>query len=770
MEHVPIDSGFVADTAPHTEITLTEKRLDVLGCLACKTSQGETFTPDAIRSIQQCTGLLKGTVREIMNTYVNHGYAEVRARVSSSPVGTKRPSTNEHTITEAGTALLREGWEPCKEEIEAQQNPYRGATPMQRSFLRCISCLVSQGKEPRTGDIASCNQRSPTQINTTLKRFVEVGALQKIDASVKHRGKGWQNPKQFTPTEKGSKFLPAPPERASCLVSDIEPIDSYAMLASAQQSLLSTLDRLAKAAEGNTIPQHLLGSESGIHAGTAKSALQRLEELGYLTRQNVGGQGSHARYTVTITEKGQATIDAFIRHQQKIERVKACISCALTKQALKGEQTSIGLSVIAQCQKVSEALVASCVNHAPGVAVSEVSHNGFAQQRLELRGAPDLAAVDTTCLAPTREKELEYFTPLPENAFSVSSVFDKERAPADASWLKAVRHHRILSHEEELELGTIIQDPQSSAEEKYTATSMLVSHNIRLALKATHEVPFARAFLTFDDRLQAALIGINHAARGFDPTKNFKFSTYAFMAAKNNIMREAAGVADVPEHLFWLLPPLQYHLHEYKRQTGRHPNAAELALFADIPIRRVVNAQMACRPHVNKVLLDKPITSPAIKKEGTLHDIISDTTTDNVLSVLPEAAMRLLGDLKGHEQAILASSLGVLDLSHDEIASHYDVPRTTVTKAAKRVRSLMRHPYYGLASSIPRFEWQTQASCFVKGFKAVVRPRTGASSRQEYNICNDCPVQQQCYDLATAGQETVTSGVWGGHIPSHFKK
>jgi RNA polymerase sigma factor (sigma-70 family) len=57
--------------------------------------------------------------------------------------------------------------------------------------------------------------------------------------------------------------------------------------------------------------------------------------------------------------------------------------------------------------------------------------------------------------------------------------------------------------------------------------------------------------LTFQERRSAAYLGLIHAAKRFDPTKEFQFSTYAVRCAINYIQREiwANNIIRIPSYL-----------------------------------------------------------------------------------------------------------------------------------------------------------------------------------------------------------------------------
>lgn len=80
---------------------------------------------------------------------------------------------------------------------------------------------------------------------------------------------------------------------------------------------------------------------------------------------------------------------------------------------------------------------------------------------------------------------------------------------------KSITRHKVLSREEEIELG------QRSLAGDIRARQKLVLHNMRLAVRQSSKYQD-------DEATQAAMLGLTKAARKFDPTKS-TFATYAQM-------------------------------------------------------------------------------------------------------------------------------------------------------------------------------------------------------------------------------------------------
>lgn len=98
-------------------------------------------------------------------------------------------------------------------------------------------------------------------------------------------------------------------------------------------------------------------------------------------------------------------------------------------------------------------------------------------------------------------------------------------------YLAEINQYRLLSREEEIELGKRIRE-EGDKEAAYT----LATANLRLVVKIALE--FQRVWMqNLLDLIQEGNIGLMHAVQKFDPYKNVKFSYYASFWIKAYILK-----------------------------------------------------------------------------------------------------------------------------------------------------------------------------------------------------------------------------------------
>nr|WP_267525950.1 RNA polymerase sigma factor RpoS [Borreliella bavariensis] len=96
-------------------------------------------------------------------------------------------------------------------------------------------------------------------------------------------------------------------------------------------------------------------------------------------------------------------------------------------------------------------------------------------------------------------------------------------------YLKSVREHKLITHEEEIKLAGQIQRGNAQAKNK------MINANLRLVLKIIKR--YAGKGLKIEDLIQEGNLGLIRADEKYDPNKNTKFSTYASFWIKQSLQR-----------------------------------------------------------------------------------------------------------------------------------------------------------------------------------------------------------------------------------------
>ncbi len=122
--------------------------------------------------------------------------------------------------------------------------------------------------------------------------------------------------------------------------------------------------------------------------------------------------------------------------------------------------------------------------------------------------------------------------PKPRNASSSSSSSKALVKPDPIqSYLNEINRYRLLTREEEVELGQRIQEEQDQE-----AAYIMTTSNLRLVVKIAME--FQRIWMqNLLDLIQEGNVGLVQAVKKFNPYKNVKFSYYASFWIKAYILK-----------------------------------------------------------------------------------------------------------------------------------------------------------------------------------------------------------------------------------------
>jgi RNA polymerase primary sigma factor len=183
-----------------------------------------------------------------------------------------------------------------------------------------------------------------------------------------------------------------------------------------------------------------------------------------------------------------------------------------------------------------------------------------------------------------------------------------------ARYFGQIGRGRLLTHEEEIDLG------RRAREGDKTARSKLIEKNLRLV------IPIAKKYrgmgLPFGDLIQEGNIGLMRAADKFDSEKGFRFSTYATWWIRQAVQRAVADkgrTIRVPVHMGEKIRKMARTYNELSAQLQREPTDEEVAERLSWDIDRVKEVKSAIPDATS---LNQPLSSDAGSSE--LDDFVED--------------------------------------------------------------------------------------------------------------------------------------------------
>jgi RNA polymerase primary sigma factor len=232
------------------------------------------------------------------------------------------------------------------------------------------------------------------------------------------------------------------------------------------------------------------------------------------------------------------------------------------------------------------------------------------------------------------------------------------------SWIfKEIGKHKLLTREEEIALATRARAGDKAARDK------MVLSNLRLAVKIAKDF-HNKSSCSLEDLIQESNLGLVKAVDLFDPTRGFKFSTYACWWMKQRVRQHilsTSGIARLPGNARMLVYQAKRARKDYEEEFGTSPTIDELA-----DILNVSSSQL--RGVLSCSSIPKSMDAPTRTSEGEgrlFHETIEDESLEDpgismdnekVLS----AIYKCLSSLTPREQLVMRLRFGLLDDLRDD--------------------------------------------------------------------------------------------------------
>lgn len=253
-------------------------------------------------------------------------------------------------------------------------------------------------------------------------------------------------------------------------------------------------------------------------------------------------------------------------------------------------------------------------------------------------------------------------------------------------YLQDIGRAEMISPEEEVELSLRIQKGD------HTALTRLVRANLRFVVSVAKQ--YQSKGLGLIDIINEGNVGLIKAAQRFDPTRGFKFISYAVWWIRQSILQaitEKSRLVRLPSNQEGLISKIKRYRNQFMQQYQREPDANEISRALDIEEEKVVIAlDTSFRP----ISMDAPISE---NDDTAVIDLITsgDTSaaTDQKLEFesLSTQIGIALARLPQREQRILRMSFGIAEPERtlDEIAQRIGLSKERVRQLKeKAIRTL----------------------------------------------------------------------------------
>jgi len=255
-------------------------------------------------------------------------------------------------------------------------------------------------------------------------------------------------------------------------------------------------------------------------------------------------------------------------------------------------------------------------------------------------------------------------------------------------YLQEIGKVDLLTPEEEIELAIKVRENDQRALEK------LIKANLRFVVSVAKQ--YQNQGLSLGDLINEGNLGLIKAAKRFDPTRGFKFISYAVWWIRQSILQalaEQSRIVRLPLNRVGALNKIGKKFSELEQEFEREPSPSEIAEQLDMSLYEVDKTLQISGRHLS---VDQPFVQG---EDNKLLDVMAD---DNQLppdyTLMKESLRteveRALKSLTDREAEVIRLYFGIErehPLTLEEIGEKFNLTRERVRQIKEKAIRRLRH-------------------------------------------------------------------------------
>ena len=270
---------------------------------------------------------------------------------------------------------------------------------------------------------------------------------------------------------------------------------------------------------------------------------------------------------------------------------------------------------------------------------------------------------------------------------AVAATVDDHVDDSIGAYLREIGRGRLLTKDEEIELGKQIQKGSGDARRRLT------EGNLRLVVSIAKK--YQNRGLPLLDLIQEGNLGLMRAVEKFDHGRGYKFSTYATWWIRQAVLRaigDQARTIRVPLHMGDQLNKLVRVSDRLRDGLGRQPTEEEIASELGFDVGQVSGLRKISRDVVS---LETPIGDDL---DTELGHLIEDVSAESPATAAANADLKdqleaALRSLSARERRVIQLRFGLRDghqRALDEVARRVGTNREGVRQLERRALQKLR--------------------------------------------------------------------------------